>query len=493
MKIVSSFLFATALATMGRGEEAVRISQYGITWTFDRPHTVGQFVNGDYWVLGPVKIVAVTPEPGPARAGEAETNVQSVYGATAMTPNRDWRNGSMIVSSPGTRQGYDSRLKNYDASLSLRFPLELKAGESLISTSSSDGRSAPVMLAKIMWPKEDKQIRALESGAILTCLREAPPQGAFRPPYAGAQKPIFLAKNLRWEILPSLAPPAHTPDYAEFARYLERPWLDHIASWTFQFTGPRQNQPNYGREFARVTSMASLMLMLDVPREKKERLMLGLIQFGIDSWGLANRGRNWSADGGHWNGRKWPILFAGLMLGDEGLQHPPASTLFSEDQQTYYGRGWAGQPALFQMVFHTNRISPYEEKHPDTWNAEDKKSEGYRTVVSNGLAGTALAVQLLGAKALWNHDAFFDYYDRWMAPGDAYAVARGGLTRPRAEGKSQDGFVDEMWAAYRRAAPAQPDGHDNRKWVWGEPTDDGRFISNPKAAADQAETVSHRR
>lgn len=485
MKPFPRLLLMAVLAIAARGEESTQVSQYGITWTFDRPRTVGRFVTGDYWVLGPVKIVAVTPAPGPAPGGEAETKVQSVYGAPAMQPNDDWRNGSMIVSAPGSRQGYDSRLKNYDAALSLRFPLELKAGESLISTASSDGRSAPVMLAKLMWPKEDIQIRALETGAILTCLDAAPPEGAFRPPYAGARRPIFLAKNLRWEILPCLAPPANTPDFAEFARYLERPWLDHITSWNFHFTGPRQNQPNYGREFARVTSIASLMLMLDVPREKKERLMLGLIQFGLDTWGLANCGRNWSADGGHWNGRKWPILFAGLLLGDEALQHPPATTLFSEDQQTYYGRGWAGQSALFQMVFHTNRISPYEEKQPGTWNAEDKKSESYRTVVSNGLAGTALAAQLLGAKALWNHDAFFDYYDRWMSATDAYAAARGGLPRPRSEGKSQDAFVDAMWAAHRHAVPTQPGGHDNRKWVWGEPAA-GRFIANPKAATDGA-------
>jgi len=45
---------------------AAELSQYGITWRFDRPCVVGKFVTGDYWVLGPVRIVAVTPAPGPA-------------------------------------------------------------------------------------------------------------------------------------------------------------------------------------------------------------------------------------------------------------------------------------------------------------------------------------------------------------------------------------------------------------------------------------------
>ena len=38
-----------------------RISQFGITWTFDKDYTVGQFANGDYWVVGPVTIIEITP------------------------------------------------------------------------------------------------------------------------------------------------------------------------------------------------------------------------------------------------------------------------------------------------------------------------------------------------------------------------------------------------------------------------------------------------
>ncbi len=41
------------------------ISQYGITWTFDRPAKTGRFITGDWWVLGPVTIVKITPAPGP--------------------------------------------------------------------------------------------------------------------------------------------------------------------------------------------------------------------------------------------------------------------------------------------------------------------------------------------------------------------------------------------------------------------------------------------
>ena len=32
------------------------VSQWGITWTFDKPARVGQFVNGDFYVVGPVTV-----------------------------------------------------------------------------------------------------------------------------------------------------------------------------------------------------------------------------------------------------------------------------------------------------------------------------------------------------------------------------------------------------------------------------------------------------
>src|ERR1051325_2784621 len=39
------------------------ISQYGIRWTFAQPARVGQFVNGDWYVVGPVTIKEINPKP----------------------------------------------------------------------------------------------------------------------------------------------------------------------------------------------------------------------------------------------------------------------------------------------------------------------------------------------------------------------------------------------------------------------------------------------
>ena len=148
----------------------------------------------------------------------------------------------------------------------------------------------------------------------------------------------------------------------------------------------------------------------------------------------------------------------------------------------YYGRGWCGQTALYQIAFHTGPKPPHEEKAPGLWDAGDRKAEGYRIVVSGGLPGTALAAQLMGAKALWNHDAFFDYYDRWMAADDPLAGQRGAHPRPPQEGRSLDPFVDVMWAAYRGKVPPQKNGDRNEKWIWNADGRTGSFVANPKVA-----------
>lgn len=454
------------------------ITQHGITWRFDKPYRVGRFVTGDYWVVGPVNIVSVSPAPGPSQETD-NSEVKSIYGAAAMQNDNLQRNGSMIITKPSEQQGYDSRLKNYKAERSATFPLTLQPQQSLISTVSNTMLPVQVMHHALMWQTEKTSALALKAAAVLTCVMEAPASDAFRPAYVGSQKTLYLTRDIRWDLLPRLKPVEPMPNWEHFERYFERPWLDHMPSWLLQHTGPSDNQVNYGREFSRLTGIASLMLMLDMPRESKQKLLYGLMQLGIDLKGLAEAGRTWSADGGHWNGRKWPILFTGMMLNDPKFQQTADAALFSEDQQTYYGKGAARQTALYQIVLHTFPRQPHEEKQADKWDAGDKRAEGYRTVVSGGWPGTALAAQLMKAKAAWNHDAFFDYNDRWMAKDDAYAAGRGNTPRPKAEGRSFDPFVDAMWAAYRYTVPAQPGGRDKRKWEWVGNTRNGRFIAQP--------------
>ena len=110
---------------------------------------------------------------------------------------------------------------------------------------------------------------------------------------------------------------------------------------------------------------------------------------------------------------------------------------------------------------------------------DDARAEAYRQTGSRAWPGIALAAELMKAKALWNHDAFFDYCDRIMAKDDAYAANRGPMPRPKWEGSTYDPFVDAMWAAYRDKVPDQPGGTVNTMWVWQGK--DGSYQPNQKS------------
>jgi len=472
-----------ASAAEGRVPVAERqqLSQYGVTWQFDRPVKSGQFVTGDWWVVGPVTVVSITPAAGPAPQDDKAEIKLDRWGNTSMRDDNRMRNGSMVILECGPGHGYDSRSAGYSPELVIKAPYTLEVNRSLISTISNKALRVPNFCRKIMWESEQMQQAVLKAAAVLTCLAEEPPADAFRPPYAGTDKPLYRASDLKWDRVLRLKPAGEVPSWEEYERYFQRPWLDHIPSWVQRGISPNENQPAYGREHGRLVSIAALMVHLDVPRERKAKLVQGLVQVGIDLSGAAKVGGYWNMGGGHSSGRKWPILFASLMLDAPELRDLPETAVFHEDAQTYYGEGWFGQKALYQMVTHHGPRQPYEEKRPEEWEQWDRTSEGYR-VCCNAVAwvGTALAARLMKAIPVWEHDAFFDYVDRWMRLDDPYAEARGSHRRPSGETKTFDPFVDAMWWAYRETAPDQPYSGKNLKWVWEG--NKGKMVPNPRPA-----------
>ncbi len=511
---------------VARAEQATSVTQYGITWTFDKPCKVGKFVTGDWWVVGPVTVVKIDPAAGPAPENATATEDKSRYGATTVVDDKRMRNGSMIVLGPDlndrlngfSTQGYDSRLAgNYRPELSVKFPCQLEVNRSLISTISSERYETNHLgVLQLATPNVLGQIKpplmfcpatlpvVLDTAAVLTCLDQEPPADAFRPSYAGMEKTIYQTKDIHWGVLPKLKPTPSTPEWASMERVFQRPWIDHIHSWAIQTLAPGRNQPNYGREYARMTEIAGLMLLLDVPQAQKEKLMISYIQLGIDLHGVARIGGGWFSDGGHFIGRKWPILFASLLLDKPDLRtFPPVdlkrycmepspdlphpTTSFSEDVDTYYGKGANGQNVLWQVTYHTGPRAPFEEKPFSEWDDGDKFICSYRGLTSNCYIGTALAALLLKAKAIWGHDAFFDYTDRWMSPDDLWYDPDKGKVAPKKTWVKgticcQDLFVEEMWFAYRKGVPEQPGAAQNYKWVWvGDYKKGvGQWVHNPK-------------
>jgi hypothetical protein len=431
---------------------AVRqIDQFGITWMFDKDYPIGRFANGDYWVVGPVTIVGI--DPPSVKADGRVTNV------------------SMVNPSPrlARKQGYDSAIYgryakpgDYEASLNVarpngrdiskNNPLVVNPGSSLVSTISTQ--------------EEDGRIQ-LRTAAVLTVLDGAAPQGSFRPPYCGTEKAIrFNKAELNYSLLAGLKPVPGSPSLTTVERYFERPWLDHVGGWEGRHVHPADNMPAYDRDVCTQVGVAALMLHLNFTNQEKETLLIRYIQLGIDLYGVVQDGgaENWQQD----SGRKYPIMFAGLMLSDPDMMNigaksgdyahtapygpgnpPPDLVRFEEDETTFYvsqvdvdmthSPQWRGD-------FRDATWLPYEEEDInlpewgivrlyDRTGINKSWETSYRRVIGQAYGGFVLAMHIMGVKDLWNHDALFDYKDRYMeVESDRRETSR---------------FVERMWDVYR--------------------------------------------
>ncbi len=395
------------------------ISQYGVTWTFDKAYEAGQFATGDWWVVGPVTITSVTPAPTGTRHGSA-------------------------LNPRGGRQGYDSRGGSYATTDNVSFPRSLQADQSLVSSvSRADGA-------------EIKNVGALQAQAVLTVVSRPQPAGSLRPSYAGTYKKYLNLAQVDWSRLPRLSPPTSKPNGANLLRYADRPHVDHLSSWTIQNSCAGDNwqngvgHPCYGRDYSDFISIAAQYVMLDTPEQRE--LAASLIQLGVDNYGVLKAGGNWAANGGHHSGRKWPIVFAARLLNDCDMLRVGQEyddSYFSEDGHTYYGRagtalfGWdcgGGHGSYFQ-----NGCSGSGAKDcRDPAGAVDACDDYRNCCTSHTWVGQMLAALMLQSKSVWQHDAYFDYVDRWMGNG----VSGGG--------SASSPFVEEMWSRYRRNLPSTP-------------------------------------
>lgn len=132
---------------------------------------------------------------------------------------------------------------------------------------------------------------------------------------------------------------------------------------------------------------------------------------------------------------------------------------FGEDEQTIYGKGWTGATALFaghSGIHGKGDRGQYEHLPPKKWPGPRKtQSEGYRRCCTSiSWVGTALSARIMNAKSLWNHNAYFDYVDRWMTEDDTKFLAEikkqlGNDMSGQRQGKTWDKFVDDMWVQYR--------------------------------------------
>jgi len=409
------------------------LTQFGITWTFDHNYQVGTFANGDYWVVGPVRITKITP--------------QSKSGSRIM-------NGS-VLNPFGTKQGYDSGLyhgfsndfseaKNAALNVSASNPLVVQPGNSLVSTISL---------------KTITQFSALDTAAILTVLSSAPAAGSFRPPYTGTDKTTYHnLSDIDYTKLGTLPLVGSTPNLNTLADEFEKPWIDHISWWVNRYLHPVQNMPDYGRELAYLIGNAGLSLMLNYSKQEKEKLLIRFVQFGIDTYGLAKNGQIWVDSGGHMHGRKLPMLLAGVVLNDQSMinmANGKVNHIFQEDRQTWYveqsdvGRTLYtadGRPRE-RYIQSDVGIAEWGETHTSNKQRDGRNWNAYyRTIVGSSIIGHILTARLLGAESLWNWPALFSYGDRY------WTIEKSNMGRGT---NTINSFTGNMWMEYSSCAKYQ--------------------------------------
>ena len=453
--LVLFFLVFTGNPANAQEKTADQLTRHGITWKFGRKVPYGQFVNGDFYVVGPVTVIDIDPKP------------------------ENGRNGSVLNPQPNPdKSGYDSRIEagRYDAGLRSNLPIDMKPGDALVSAVSVES----VGLIKNWLRKSDSSHSPIKSYSVLTCLKERAPAGAFRPSCSDREQKIYLSQSLRRNLLPKLAYGKKTfmtdqgpIGLSEFEDHFNRTWLDVLF---FEYDTPVEYMPQYPRELARAVGMASLILMTDLKPEEKEKLLIGLVQYGIDLWGMVRAGHpGWPAFGGHGSGRKWPIIFAGMMLGDEDMVSPNTKypmVKFGEDMQTMYGDCWTGAKVVYagHLGKDGDKVKKgwgaYEHLRPGDWPDSQADHTGgkieyigetyRRCCTGHAWVGEALAARIMHAEKNWGHDAFFDYVDRWMTEDDAEFLkiikretGKDFSAKFMRQKQSWDPFVNEMWSKYR--------------------------------------------
>ena len=550
-----SIIILLALRTFGA--TAGSLSQFGITWTFDKVYEYGQYCNGDYWVKGPVTITAINPP-----------SVES--GGRTM-------NGAMINPQPGGdfKQGYDSHGKDASGTYSAanNAALNIGNGKTLAVPVNSSLVSSISHTDPGLWPQ-------LKTAAVLTVVSSAPAAGSFRPPYCGTDKQSYFSKDqLDYTILNKVQTVPGAPTLAELERKVARPWLDHHQSYLMGRFQPGDNMASYGQDIGYNYGLCGMGLNLDWGTGSdslKEKLYIGMVQVGIDLYGAYKAGLSWPPGGGVRCGRKLPILLAGQALIKANPTGKPGHAIaqdmagigfhaaddpeFHEDGQTFYvgddeiltppyqlgynrgtslyntgtvtitsaeptkvkgvGTAWdpvggfndkvvpgryfgipndaeandpQGKAYIIQDVDYTNQVITLDRPYRGTkgsgleyviaefvyyghadlskkidfmeWSEVDRGLPAWRAnndvtagrdwgkpyqfcCTANSWSGIVMTLYMMDLKAQWNHDAFFDYQDRYM---EIIMVSTGTYDGINGYNRTmKNRFMQMMWDMHRK-------------------------------------------
>jgi hypothetical protein len=424
---------------------STNISQYGITWFFDKSYQCGQYANGDYWVKT-----------------DGSTNIVNII---RITPDFDGEhNGWQVNMRNAYTQGYDVRTNGFTPSLVPQLPYAAQSAAAIIKSISINISAANCR-------------PCLQTAAVLTVLASVPQDNGatlFRPPFFGTERARYPVNALHLNLLPQLDPPEADliPDYSTIKRRFERLQLDvngypgesirpydnffwpHSGAYGGSFTG-------YGGYLALNTGDSILRFMLDdskinQPTTDKQQALVDMVQYGIDLYHVMKGGGDWRINGGHGSGRKLPVVFAAILLNNDTMKsdvrklakHNDGSTIFQEDGYVYLSpQANSGQG---KVLFGGND-GDYSYWYNLIEDGHDRTAaDPYGYIDCGHIPGTSYQAGINSmiwkgpmvalstwpeVNSIWNNSLFIDYVDRWVTFGTwaqpdpcapAYGICVGG-------------------------------------------------------------------
>jgi hypothetical protein len=413
---------------------ATSVTKDDITWNFDDDYTTGQFATGDWYVVAPsgMQIISISNGGSHALGG---TEVNPVSGATS--------------------QG----LSTWTSSGSLPYSSTLDVGDTLPGTPISLSVGDMVVTATLYPPEyygepnpdqnNERNYTYIEQGAILTVLASAPAANSFRPGICDSTRTIYSANDINYDLLADLTPASGIMSLSTAVDMVARPWLD----WAARQQHSRQIHPNYnmkdyGGEISVDTGTLALILNCNYTDEQKAPIAIGLVQFGLDVWShFQNDKQAYVQSTAHRLGRKLPMMLAAELLDITAIKEiypkmgsyvqsnwgsfPSDAYVFSEDSShsyvnsnhvsvssgnSYpYTEAMIGMPEWFHYDFNYGISSIISH-----WSEGTSTSGSYRHCCYSGtLEGAALVARIMGWEGdEWDHDAFFDYIERWVGIAD---------------------------------------------------------------------------
>jgi hypothetical protein len=464
----------STIINQGSTESCDSITQYGITWSLSQNHTVGQFINGDYWAVDPgtgVNIINITP--GYQYTTDPSYNAQPRH-----------INGSMLNTS-SKPQGFDGQ-RNYDGTknvgigISSETPLVLASGDSLLSSISNPDAGLSVYESYV------------EVVAILTVVASPPPEGTFRPSWYG-EKVFYNWSTVDLSGLKNIEY-AGKPNSTNYIDRTTGP-ITFFGGWETRFITPMTIEDNYYWSNYTAVPMA-LMMNLNYPQAEKEQMAVNIIQMGIDFFGFIRAGGGFAPDAGVNLGYKLPVVYAAVLLNatdmldalaksgkrrfedgyTTGTSAPSDMVFFSEDSTFYVDQAlvdMTNNPTWIGYCERANKSCtdlPYSQDMLDMpeWASQgfygfssstSSWTAAYRTISNGGgvFPGISIAVRLLeGGVAAWNNPSLLDYADRYMAITNGDPDPFGYAVHGEVSGSRPGGLIGYMYDTYRMDYPYPP-------------------------------------